>query len=478
MSPTCLEAVHAWFGASILGAVDVTLNTAYRGQTLSHGVNLSGARLIVLDTELLRKLREVEGDLESLEVVATIGEPREVPAFERLKVVSLDEVEPVAELPEVEGPTYRDLASVVYTSGTSGPAKGVLISHAQAYASGREAADGFRMTSDDVFYCFHPLFHVAPKFYAVYASLLCGARVVLDRRFEASTWLGRVRSYGATLTIAHGPMIEQIAAEPQRPDDADNPLRAFMAAPFPAAIAEEFEARFDARGLEVYGMTEITTVTWRPLDEPLRLGSCGKVLDDVFDVRVVDENDEELPPGEVGEIVVRSKHPWTLMAGYLSMPEQTIAAWRNLWFHTGDAAYFDEDGWMYYVDRARDRIRRRAENISSYDVEVGATSHPGVLEAAAVGVASAYEADDEIKLYVVAASELEPLELLEHLVAHLPHYMVPRYIEFVSELPRTPTNKVRKTYLRELGVTEATWDRKTAAVSIREIARAQEGAGA
>jgi len=189
-------------------------------------------------------------------------------------------------------------------------------------------------------------------------------------------------------------------------------------------------------------------------------------------VLVVDpDTDEPVPVGSAGEITVRPLHAWTTMQGYIGMPEQTIEAWRNLRFHTGDLGRFDEDGYLYFVDRTKDRIRRKAENISSYDVEVAALSHPGVLECAAIGIAAEFTADDEIKIVVVPREgvELDPVSLVTHMTARLPHYMVPRFVEMVEALPRTPTNKVQKNVLRQMGVTETTWDRREAGVSVRAL---------
>jgi crotonobetaine/carnitine-CoA ligase len=260
-----------------------------------------------------------------------------------------------------------------------------------------------------------------------------------------------------------------IHATPERPDDADNPLRVVLAAPFPSAIAEDFERRFGMRGVETWGMTEVTVAVWQSADEPLRVGSCGRPVDRLFDIRIVDpDTDEPLPAGQVGEITVTPKHPWVMMQGYLAMPDKTVEAWRNLQFHTGDAGFFDDDGYLHFVDRGKDRIRRRAENISSYDIEAAAGSHPAVTEAAAVGVPSAYDGDDDVKLCVVAPGGVDPVELFEHLVRNLPHHMVPMYIEQLDSLPRTPTNKVQKQPLRDAGITSSTWDRKAAGMSVRE----------
>jgi len=245
-----------------------------------------------------------------------------------------------------------------------------------------------------------------------------------------------------------------------------------MASPFPRRIAADFERRFGVRGVEVWGMTEVNNPCWCPLDEPLRTGTCGKVNGDWAEVRVVDpETDVELPAGQVGELVVRPKRPWTMMQGYLGMPEKTVAAWRNLWFHTGDAGHVDADGWFHFVDRLGDRIRRRAENISSYEIESAAALHPAVLECAAIGVPSGYESDDDIKLLVALRPGhiWRPDHLLEHLVRLLPHYMVPRYLQPIEALPRTPTNKVMKSQL--YAVAGECWDRKAAGVALRDVAQ-------
>lgn len=347
-----------------------------------------------------------------------------------------------------------------------------MMAHAQTYLVSLESVNGLQLKSDDVYYIFHPLFHITPRYVAIYAALIAGAQVHIDRAFSAERWLARIRECGATVSIAHGPMLEMIHSQPERSDDADNPLRRFATSPFPRRIAADFERRFGARGLEVWGMTEANIPIWSSLDEPLRPGSCGRTVSNYHEVRLVDsETDREVPTGAVGEIVVRPRLPWTLMQGYFGMPEATVKAWRNLWFHSGDAAYQDADGYFYFVDRMGDRIRRRAENVASYDIEVAACDHPSVEEAAAVGVASEFASDDDIKLVFVAkaGAHVIPEELLEFLTPRLPYYMVPRYLEQVSALPRTATNKVRKAELRQRG-TAGCWDRHTAGIALRDIA--------
>ena len=475
MAPNCGTAIHAWMGANLLGAVDVMVNTGYRGSPLEHALNLVQAKVLLAEVRFLGVLREAEPQLEHLKRIVWFrlpdGEAREPAGFSRIELLPLASLSSTP--PDLhDEPEISSLASIIFTSGTSGPAKGVMLPHAQAYALALQTVQGLRLTQRDTLYAFHPMFHTAGKFISLYAGLLSGAKVVLDRQFRAERWLARIRESGATATLAHGAMLEMVHALPAAPDDADNPLERLMASPFPRRIAADFERRFGVRGVEVWGMTEINNPLWCPLDEPLRTGTCGKVNLDWAEVRVVDpETDVELPAGQVGELVVRPKRPWTMMQGYIGMPEKTIRAWRNLWFHTGDAAHVDADGWFHFVDRIGDRIRRRAENISSYEIESAAMLHPAVRECAALGVPSGYESDEDIKLFVALepGQAWAPEDLLEHLVRLLPHYMVPRYLQAIAALPRTPTNKVMKAELRDAA--GDCWDRKAAGVALRDVAR-------
>ncbi|HEX3387817.1 MAG TPA: AMP-binding protein, partial [Streptosporangiaceae bacterium] len=482
LAGTSAPSVHAWLGVHLAGAADVPLNPAYRGASLAHGIGLGRARLMIADPWFLPRIAEVAADLPALETVVLLGgdAPPDLPIPAGLRVIPLagatagpvpDEAVPAgAEL------TRRDTASVLFTSGTTGPAKGVIMTHAQTYAIAREIVDGLRITDQDVFYCFHPMFHMT-RFGSVYTALLAGCPVVLDRRFDPAAFLDRARRYGATATIGHGPMLEAIYRQPERPDDADNPLRTILTAPLPAKIAEDFERRFGVRAIDTWGMTEVTCVTMRPYDEPLRPGSCGRPRDDLLEVAVVDpETDEVLPAGQVGEITVRPREPWVVMQGYLGRPDLTLAAWRNFRFHSGDFGYLTPGGYLYFAERSGDRIRRRAENVSAYDIESAASVHPRVQDCAAVGVASSFESDDDIKLCVVLVPGSAPGEvsldeagLIRHLARALPHYMVPRYIEVLPGLPRTPTGKIQRQALRASGAGPGVWDRVAAGVSVRAL---------
>lgn len=463
------ELIFTWFGTNLLGAADVSLNPALRGQALVHAVNLPECEVLVVQDELLAEVRQVEEQLSHLKHIVVIGRSdTAIESWPTRHLRRFDLIEPVdVSWPE---PSPSEIASIIYTSGTTGPAKGVINSHAQVYVNARQSIDGLRMTADDTFYCFHPLFHMAAKFYAVLASAVVGARVSLVTAFDPARWLAQVRQLSATVSMAHGPMIEMIHAEQRRLDDDDNPLRALIAAPLPRGIGANFERRFGVRAIETWGMTEVTCPTWQPYDGPRPVGSSGKVIDELFEVTLVDEAGIPVAVGETGEITVRPRLPWIIMQGYYGMPDATVDAWRDLRFHTGDAGRFDADGYLYFVDRVADRIRRKAENISSYDIEIAAAGHPGVAECAAVGIDAERSGDDEIKLTVVPAAgrAIDPAELLLHLVRELPHHMVPRYIEVTSALPRSVTNKVQKAMLRRSGA-EGCWDRREAGLSVRDL---------
>jgi crotonobetaine/carnitine-CoA ligase len=471
------DGVHSWLGANLVGAAEATINPANRGASLEHALNTVRARVAVVEEPFLATLRDSESALPYLRTVLCsrrAGEDRtaELPRFERIEVLPLSEVMASSEPGPDAQPAVSDVASVIFTSGTTGPAKGVLMPHGQIHALASQTVRGLRLAETDTLYTFHPLFHMAGKFMGLLAMMMAGGRVALDGGFSATAWLDRVRETGATVGLAHGPMIEMVFGQPERPEDRDHRLSRVMAVPLPKRIGAAFESRFNVSAIEVWGMTEINVPAWRPFDESSRPGSCGKVDRAAYDLRIVDpETDEELPVGMPGEIVIRHLRPWTIMRGYLEAPDKTVEAWRNLWFHTGDVGYLDGEGYLYILDRLGDRIRRRAENISSYDIEAAAATHPDVAECAAIGVPSEFEADEDVKLFVVLRPDVAfaPEDLTRHLLRYLPHYMVPRYLEPVPALPRTMTNKIRKSELRAREPGPAAWDRKRAGLALRDF---------
>lgn len=476
-----IPSLHGWMAANLVGAVDVTINASYRGDVLRHVLSITKPSLILVDAALLAQLSDIACDLPFLKDVILVQEHTETTQSEMLGI-SYHQYESVISTYQPALPNAdlnpSDAAAVMFTSGTTGPSKGVLMPNAHVCLLAHQAIVNTRLTEDDVYYCAHPLNHIAGKFMGVLAAFAMGARVVIDRRFDAERWLNVIRDNGVTLSLAHGPMIEMIYATSPTAHDKDHAVRRLMCCPLPKTIGEAFETRFGLRGIEMWGMTEITCPCWTSFEGHRPQGSCGRPMLDWHDVKIVDpETDWEVGEGEVGEIVVRPRHPWMMMSGYMGMPDETVAAWRNLWFHTGDAAWRDSDGNFYIVDRIKDRIRRRAENISSFDIESAALDFPSVREAAAVGVPSGMEGDDDIKLCVGTTEQLDPAALLAYLAGRLPHFMVPRYIEVLPNLPRTPTNKVRKRDLREAGISESTWDRRKAGLRLRDLTSGATGTG-
>lgn len=479
MSDNARDPICTWLGTSLTGAVEVAINTGYRGRSLEHVMENSQARVMFVEEALIPRVLEVREALNHLETVVVYRSTRSDAALAvpGCTVLSFDDFLGDDSSEPGRPVEPHDIASVVYTSGTTGPAKGVMMPHGQIRLFSRLGVEGARLTADDVFYSFIPLFHVAGKFIGIMGSMMSGGRVVLDTRFSADAFMPRVREHRCTIALMHGPLVEMLHQLPTSADDADNPMKRIMASPFPANIALDFQRRFGIRGIETWGMTEVTIPIWQPFDEPLRVGSCGKLREEHFELRVVDpDTDEEMPTGSTGEMVLRPKLPFTMMQGYLRMPEVTVDTWRNLWFHTGDLGYVGEDGYVYFVDRVKERIRRRAENISSFEIEAAALTHTGVAECAAVGVPSEFDGDDDVLLCVVPAPGPDPdkAEMIAHLAAALPHFMVPRYLRYLDALPRTPTGKLQKMQLRNEGVTSATWDRRAAGVSLRDILQEAE----
>lgn len=476
MQPNSVEIIQSWFATNLLGAAEVPVNVHYEGNWLVHEVNDCGARLAIVHEEYLPRFAEVVGELEHLEELIVVGESG-VAAHQDVeqswKIHAWGELEEAEALDEPVETHYSDTLGILYTSGTTGPSKGVVVPYGIGGIFAQAVIDSAQLTSDDVNYVCNPLFHGNAQFMQVLSSLLVGARLSIWPRFSASRWLEQIRACGATVTNTIGVIVQFIYGQPAREDDADNPLRVMLVQPAPSDIAEDFEERFGVRCLEGYGMTEIGVVAYRRFDEPLRLGSSGRPLEEWFDVRIVAPKTEEpLPAGEIGEIVVRPKTSGILMQGYHNLPEKTLEAWRNLWFHTDDAGMMDEEGYLYFADRAKDVIRRRGENISSFSVESGVNTHPSVVETVAFAVPSdlGQGAEDEVKVCVVLERGVDPdpVELHEHCAQNMPYFAVPRYIEYVTEIPKTPNGKVKKNVLREQGVTRDTWDSEAAGIRARK----------
>ena len=319
------------------------------------------------------------------------------------------------------------------------------------------------MTPEDCMFICMPFFHAMGLMLQLTSCLVYGSSAHVIRRFSATTWLDEIRASKATLTYGLGVIPEFIFRQPPSPYDKDHDLRSMVAVPIGEDWGAPFEERFGLRLVQAYGMTECNIPAYGKLEDPVMAGCAGHIDDDFFEVKIVDaDTDEEMPKGEVGEIVVRPTQPACFMQGYYNMPERTIEAWRNLWFHTGDAGRFDEEGRLFFIDRIKDCIRRRGENISAFEVEQVINNHPEVAESCVIGVRDADAGgEEEVKACVVSVgNDVEPTSILDWCVERMPRYAVPRYIEYVDALDKTPTGKLQKQGLRDAGITSDTWDRE------------------
>lgn len=466
MLPDCVEFVALWCGLAKLGAVQVPVNTHLRGNVLTHVIGDSRARTMIVHAQFVDRIAGVAlGRVESLVVLGEMpdGWPN---ALAHLTHSPFDALLEAPDIAVNDGPAATDLVAVLYTSGTTGPSKGVMITHIQAYEYARSVVELLELVPGDVYYAPLPLFHIAGQWGVVYAACLAGARAVLPRPFSTGAYWTDVRRHGATATFLLGAMANFLFQQPETDDDAGNPLQRALVVPLLPEI-EAFKHRFGCLVSTTWGATEFNVPT-RSTFELANSRTCGRVAEDRYEVRIVDELDREVPPGVPGEAVVRPREPWITMAGYWGHPDWTAAAWRNLWLHTGDMLMRDEAGNLYFVDRTKDAIRRRGENISSMEVEQEIVAHPDIVECAVVPVASEHT-EHEVMAVVVPhpGAALDPVELVEFLAPRMAYFMVPRYVEVVDALPKTQTGKIRKYALRERGLTPQTWDREAAGIRLR-----------
>lgn len=459
--------LYVWFGSAKLGAVEVPINTAYKGDLLKHIINNSESKLLIIDESFLERLLIMKDDLKKLKQIICFGQfDKNLLESMPVPVSSLDDLfNGSSDPPDVEV-RPKDPAGIIYTSGTTGLSKGAVCPHnyfihlAKLIVQLREAHSG------DILYTFLPLFHINAQLMTVMTAVIADARMVLSDRFRASTFWDEIREHGATQFNYLGAVMTILAKQERKPDDRDNPVRIAFGAACPPDVMEHLEERFGLICLEGFGMTEVGIVIHDDI-RARRKGSCGRVLDEYYDVQLVDDEDVEVGIGEIGEIVVRPKKPYIMMTEYYNMPDKTLEVYGNLWFHTGDYAKKDEDGYFYFVDRKKDALRRRGENISSFEVEKVINTHPKVLESAVFAVPSEL-GEDEVKANIVLkpAEDLPPEDLIRYCNERMAYFAVPRYLEFVEELPKTPTNRLEKYRLREMGLTANTWDRVKAGVQV------------
>ena len=458
--PTGRAMLRTWFAANYLGAVFVPINTAYRGAVLAHVINAAHARVLVAHSALVPRLEGLElAHVADVVLADDDGSGVSTPTGLRLHDESAlrGDAASLGDPPDVN---HWDEQSIIYTSGTTGLSKGVLSPYLQLYTTA-SIVYGYLREGESILVNL-PMFHVGGTS-AVYIALIRGGGVHLVDGFSTTRFWDQVREgHCATTSGLIGVMAAFLAREPARADDRDNPLRCITMFP----INEEtvaFARRFGFDYLTGFNMTEVSAPLVTDINTSSH-GSCGRPRSGV-QARIVDEHDVEVPGGSTGELVLRSETPWTMCIGYDGQPQATAEAWRNGWFHTGDLFRQDEQGEFYFVDRRKDAIRRRGENISSFEVENAVRQYPDVEEAVAIGVQSEV-AEEEVMVVVTARSGrvIDPQGLAEFLIPRLPYFMVPRYVRVVAEIPKTETNKVRKVVFRDQGITADTWDRERAGI--------------
>ncbi|MDP1026992.1 AMP-binding protein [Sphingomonas sp. KR1UV-12] len=453
MLPNGLDFLRAWAGIARLSATAVILNAELTGSFLAHPLSDAAPSILIVDARYWPRLADLDAATASLRTIFVVGD--HVPgtsAFDAWRA---------AEPSSAPLPRADDIACIMYTSGTTGAPKGVLMPHAHCFLFGLGVVENAGVTADDIYYVCLPLSHANGLLMQIGAVLIAGASAMLRERFSAAGWLPDLIRSGATLTNALGAISAFVQAQPPGERDRDHRLRLLIAAPNLPDHDRCWRERFGiADVLSGYGMTETNIALYGRRGEP-RPGTCGGVYPR-FEVRIADpETDIPVATGEVGEIMVRPCVPGGFMAGYLNLPGKTVEAWRNLWFHTGDAGRIDADGHVTFVDRIKDCIRRRGENISATDIEAALEDFPGIDQIAAYAVPSDIPGgEDEIMCAIVASAgaAIDTAALAAHAASRMPRFAQPRFIEFMPALPRTATEKVRRADLRKRGVTSATLD--------------------
>jgi crotonobetaine/carnitine-CoA ligase len=457
------EQVVSFFAAVKLGAIQVPINTAYKGDFLRHVLADSGAKVLIVQGDFASRVGVMAVELPELAAVVVAGPPDEVvtaPAVHDW--TQLMEQAPAGPLPDA-GVSPADLACFIYTAGTTGPSKGCMLSHNYVVSLADQITRLWGRQADDVVLTPLPLFHFNAIAVCVVGTLVVGGRASIARRFSVSRFWPEVKRTGATMLSMLGSLAILVANAPDdHPDQAGHRLRLCIAVPMPPDTDRIWRERFGCATFSAgYGLTEASLIGALPATEANKPGAMGLRNLVEFDVKLVDDHDADVSVGEVGEIVCRPNGPNLMFAGYWRRPEETLAVFRNLWFHTGDLARLDEDGFLYFIDRKKDYLRRRGENISSFELERTFVAHEAVRDVAVHAVPSE-QSEDDVKVTAVLqdGARLTEEELCRWAVERVPYFALPRYIEFRDDLPRNPVGRVLKYQLRDEGVTATTWDRE------------------
>jgi crotonobetaine/carnitine-CoA ligase len=467
------EMLYTWFGAAKLGAIYAPINTAYLGEYLRHQMQTARTRVLVTEPDFAPEVARVAAGVDGFAHLLVRGDtdalstPPGVTVHHTDSLLAHDDTK----LHSSHQVSWTDPNAIIFTAGTTGPSKGVVMTQNYLVRSAEQMWQLRDGRESDVAYNPLPLFHLNAMILSVLGPMTSGATGALDLRFSVSRYWDRVRHFGGTQLSILGSMLVMLWNGEPVPDDAENPGRVMLCVPVPAGIHRQFEERFGLRLVVAYGLSEATPVLVSSWDDPPPPGSSGKA-NPLFEVKLFDEDDAEVPTGEVGEIACRPLEPHAMFEGYYEDPAATMRMWRNLWFHTGDLGRADQDGFITFVDRKKDYLRRRGENISSFEVEQAIMAHPSVAEAAVHSVASEFSEDD-VKACVTLkeGADLAARELMDHCVRNIPYFAVPRYLEIMEDFPRNPVGRVLKYVLRERGVTPSTWDREAEGYEVPRLDR-------
>lgn len=456
------EIMQLVLGAAWIGAVSVPINAASRGFQLQHMLSNSGAKILAIEAELIDALDGLDFSALPLERIWLIGTPKEPPAGKPILIDPL----PAATVPAPAATIAPgDLFTILYTSGTTGLSKGVCCPHAQYFWWALYTGWQLGVRDGDVLHTPLPLFHTN-ALNCFFQALLHGATQVAEPKFSVSGFWPALEKSGATVTYLLGAMVPMLLSRAPSPAEKAHKVRVALAPGVPGNYHAEFTERTGVILLDGYGSTESNLIIASYVDDR-KPGTMGKLVPGM-EARIVDDNDEEVPDGTPGELILRSDCPFAFATGYFAMPEKTVEAWRNLWLHTGDRVVRDPDGYYRFMDRMKDAIRRRGENISSFEVEQVLIRHPAVALAAIFPVSSDL-AEDEVMAAIIlkdGASATEE-EMVRFCEGKMSYFAIPRFVEFVDSLPRTENGKVQKFKLRERGRTAATWDREKAGVVLK-----------
>jgi carnitine-CoA ligase len=467
-----VDAIVSWLAINKLRAVSVPINTALRGEFLRHQIVDAGAKLILCEADYLERIRTLIGDLPSVRTVLCRGAVYPAAHSPGVHIAPLDEFMGNDDTPLRDKPQPSDLACLIYTAGTTGPSKGCMLSYNFMCNLARLQLRAGPATESDITITPLPLFHMNAVCVGVLSNILVGARVAILPRFSVSNFWPEVQRSGATIASILGGMGGLLAQAPDQEamKHCFGQIHTVRGNPFTESTKQIWRERFGARqvGGNGYGLTEACVVTSLPAGEYAAPGSSGKRIPD-FDVRIVDDMDRELPANVPGEIIVRPLRPDIMFQGYWRRPEETLRLMRNLWFHTGDIGKFDEEGFFYFIDRKKDYLRRRGENISSFEMESAFAQHPDMAEVA-VHAVPAVNGEDDVKVTAVRQpqSQLTAEALFRWSMGRVPYYALPRYIEFREYLPKNPQGRVLKYELRQQGKTPTTWDLEETDIKIEK----------